>query len=85
MNLFKCHSENPSRQNSFEDLIIDRAMSDSEAGTSVFLITEVCDFVNQPSMLFSYATDQFTLNFLKFALPVEIKMFRNVIVQCLTF
>ncbi|XP_015752930.1 PREDICTED: rab11 family-interacting protein 4A-like [Acropora digitifera] len=51
MNLFKCHSENPSRQNSFEDLIIDRPMSDSEAGTSVFLITELKRLSSQVSLL----------------------------------
>lgn len=44
MHLFKCHSENPSRHNSFDDLIGDRALSDSEAGTSVFLLTEVCGY-----------------------------------------
>ena len=42
MHLFKCHSENPSRHNSFEDLMGDRPLSDSEAGTSMFLLSEVC-------------------------------------------
>lgn len=42
MHLFKCHSENPSRHNSFEDLTGDRPLSDSEAGTSMFLLSEVC-------------------------------------------
>lgn len=42
MHLYKCHSENPSRHNSFDDLMVDRALSDSEAGTSMFLLTEVC-------------------------------------------
>lgn len=51
MNLFKCHSENPSRQNSYEDLMIDRPMSDSEAGTSVFLITELKRLSSQVSLL----------------------------------
>lgn len=43
MNLFKCHSENPSRHNSLDDLMGDRPLSDSEAGTSMFLLSEVCD------------------------------------------
>ena len=46
MHLFKCHSENPSRHNSFDDLIGDRALSDSEAGTSMFLLTEVCGYAH---------------------------------------
>jgi len=46
MHLFKCHSENPSRHNSFDDLISERALSDSEAGTSMFLLTEVCGFAH---------------------------------------
>ena len=46
MHLFKCHSENPSRHNSFDDLISDRALSDSETGTSMFLLTEVGGFAH---------------------------------------
>ena len=45
MHLYKCHSENPSRHNSFDDLMGDRALSDSEAGTSMFLLTEVCSLM----------------------------------------
>ena len=55
MHLFKCHSENPSRNNSFDDLIGDRsALSDSEAGTSMFLLTEVCNFLVVFRELFSF-------------------------------
>ena len=46
MHLFKCHSENPSRHNSFDDLISDKALSDSETGTSMFLLTEVGGFAH---------------------------------------
>lgn len=51
MHLFKCHSENPSRHNSFDDLIGDRALSDSEAGTSMFLLTELKRLSSQVSVL----------------------------------
>ncbi|XP_078347597.1 uncharacterized protein LOC144632752 isoform X2 [Oculina patagonica] len=52
MHLFKCHSENPSRNNSFDDLIgHDRALSDSEAGTSMFLLTELKRLSSQVSLL----------------------------------
>lgn len=51
MNLFKCHSENPSRHNSLEDLMTDRPLSDSEAGTSMFLLTELKRLSSQVSLL----------------------------------
>ncbi|PFX17972.1 rab11 family-interacting protein 4-like isoform X1 [Stylophora pistillata] len=51
MHLYKCHSENPSRHNSFDDLMGDRALSDSEAGTSMFLLTELKRLSSQVSLL----------------------------------
>ncbi|XP_073245435.1 rab11 family-interacting protein 3-like isoform X3 [Porites lutea] len=51
MHLFKCHSENPSRHNSFEDLMGDRPLSDSEASTSVFLLSELKRLSSQVSLL----------------------------------
>lgn len=51
MHLYKCHSENPSRHNSFDDLICDRPLSDSEAGTSMFLLTELKRLSSQVSGL----------------------------------
>lgn len=51
MNLFKSHSENPSRHNSFDDLMSERALSDSEAGTSMFLLSELKRLSSQVSVL----------------------------------
>lgn len=45
MYFFKCYLENFSWYNSFDDLIGDRVLLDSEVGMLMFFLIEVCGYV----------------------------------------